>query len=164
MAGVSTRIEVTTDELGPLLARLIAAGTDLSPAMDEIGAAMVASTLFRFEGEAGPDGTAWQPSARALAEGGQTLTDRGHLRASITHRADSESVEWGSNLVYAAIHQLGGVIRAKTARGLRFPVGDGYAIVQSVTMPARPYLGLDDGDEVEIREILAEHFDQPGAA
>lgn len=159
MAGVSARIDVTTDELRPVLSGLIAAGEDLSPAMDEIGAAMVASTLDRFEREAGPDGTPWTPSRRAEVEGGKTLTDRGHLRSSITHAAGPDSVEWGSNLVYAAIHQTGGTITASSAKALRFPLaGGGFATVQSVTMPARPYLGLDDGDEVEILDILRDHF------
>ncbi|MBP5857291.1 phage virion morphogenesis protein [Marivibrio halodurans] len=159
MAGVSARIDVTTDELRPVLAGLIAAGEDLSPAMDAIGVEMVASTLDRFEREAGPDGTPWQKSARAEADGGKTLTHYGHLRGSLTHLFGPDSTEWGSNLIYAAIHQEGGTITASSADALRFQLPDGgFATVQSVTMPARPYLGLDDGDEADILDILADHF------
>ncbi|MCR9218930.1 MAG: phage virion morphogenesis protein [Alphaproteobacteria bacterium] len=158
MAGVSARIDVTTDEIGPVLRRLVDAGEDLTPAMDQIGGAMVSSTMDRFEREEGPDGRPWEKSARALADGGRTLTDRGNLVGFLTHRVLGDAVEWGSNLVYAAIHQLGGTIRAKAAKALAFRIGDAFVYVQSVTLPARPYLGLDGDDEAEILEILADHF------
>lgn len=49
---------------------------------------------------------------------------------------------WGSqNVRYALIHELGGTITAKTAKALAIPLPDGgVAFVQSVTIPARPYL------------------------
>lgn len=142
MTGAATRITIDDAEVRNAFAALLANAGDLTPAMDEIGAAMVASTLHRFETETGPDGRRWKPSLRALLEGGQTLTDRGHLRGSLTHVAGPGSVEWGSNLVYAAIHQLGG------------QAGRGHA----VELPARPFLGVDADDQAEILAILGDHL------
>jgi phage virion morphogenesis protein len=163
MTGVAYRYTIQQDTLGPGLAGLLAAGRDLSEPMDAIGLQLVASTIQRFETEAGPDGRKWEPSARARTTGGKTLTDRGHLRASLTHRADAESVEWGTNMLYARIHQTGGRIEAKAGKALRFPIGDGWATVKAVNIPARPFIGFDDDDRDLAEETLADHL-RDGAA
>lgn len=137
-----TRIEIDDAEVRAALAALVAASEDLAPAMERIGGMLVASSLHRFESETGPDGRRWTPSIRALFEGGQTLTDRGHLRGSLTYAAGPTSVEVGTNLVYAAIHQLGG----KAGRG------------HTAEIPARPYLGVDGDDRAEIVRILGDHL------
>ena len=107
---------------------------------DAIGQTLVTSTVERFERETGPDGQPWQPSARALAQGGKTLSDSGRLRGSITHVAGREGVDVGTNVIYGAIHQFG-------SGDLERPTG----------IPARPYLGLDDGDRRAV-ERLVERF------
>ena len=136
------RIEVTVDdaEARAALARLVARAEDLTPVMDEIGGALVLSTQRRFELGAGPGGLAWKPSQRALAEGGKTLVDTARLLASLTHRAGRDRVDVGTNVVYAAIHQFGG----PAGRGLK------------TTLPARPFLGLDDDDRREIVAIVGD--------
>ncbi len=124
--------------------------------MDEIGAYGELSTRERFEDGKGPDGTAWKPSARATQAGGQTLVDRARLLSSLTHNASAKGVEWGTNVVYAGIHQFGGKIKAKTAKGLAFRVGGKFVRVKSVTMPARPYLGVSTADAGEIEAIVSD--------
>lgn len=49
---------------------------------------------------------------------------------------------WGTqDVAYALIHELGGTIVPKSAKALAVPLPDGeLALVQSVTIPARPYL------------------------
>lgn len=111
-------------------------------AMAAIGDALVASTVERFDAGEGPDGTPWEPSQRAVAEGGKTLVDTGRLRGSIGYEASPAHVSVGSNVVYARIHQLGG------------QAGRGHA----VTLPARPYLGISEEDAKEARAILADHL------
>lgn len=49
------------------------------------------------------------------------------------------SVTVGTDRIYAAIHQRGGIIRAKSAPALRFQIGGQFFMRQSVTMPARPF-------------------------
>lgn len=126
--------------------------------MDRIGAEMAASTKERFEEQKGPAGGPWPPSIRARMLGGRTLIERGRLVESITHSASDSSVAIGTNVIYAAIHQMGGKITAKTAKGLHFrlPGGLGSRTVKSVTIPARPFLGLSGEDEGVIKTLVAQ--------
>lgn len=154
-------VQFSIDGLDQALATLSAAaalGADPLPVYDQIGAAMVTSTEMRFENQAGPDGSPWPPSIRALVEGGLTLQKTGALAQSITHQADAQGVEWGTNLVYAAPNQFGATIRPVSASKLRFrlPGNLGWRSADEVTIPARPFLGVDAEDETEILEILAE--------
>lgn len=126
---------------------------------DEIGAYGVASTQQRFLDQKGPDGEKWQPSARAKEQGGQTLRDDGHLFGSLTHEAGADHAAWGSNRIYAAIHQMGGKIRAKSASALKFFIGNRFVQVKEVTMPARPYLGISSEDETEINAIVRDYVE-----
>lgn len=129
---------------------------------ENIGGHLVSATAQRFITERGPGGNPWPQSLRALAEGGQTLTDKGWLRQSFTFDATDTGVETGTSVPYAAIHQFGGTIRARTKKGLRFGIrraganAEDVVVVQSVTIPARPFLGLDDGDTAAILGIAAD--------
>lgn len=170
MAGVSYSIDADFGPVRDYLRRLEEAAVDLREPMEEIGSAMVSSTTQRFKDSKAPDGTPWATLAEStmLARMGsrirkkrggtklrairrlasmKILVDRGHLRQSLTHRVGSRSVEWGSKLIYAAIHQLGG----KAGRGRR------------VTIPARPYLGLSRGDKREIGGALRDYLAEVGA-
>lgn len=138
---------------------------DLTPLHAEIGASLLASTQQRFQDGKAPDGGPWPASVRALLTGGKTLVDTAFLSRSITHQADPQAARVGTNAIYAAIHQTGGTIRAKTAKGLRFrPAGgDGLVVVKSVRIPARPFLGVSAEDEREViaiaEEFIAEALD-----
>ena len=121
-----------------------------------IGEALVTSTKDRFKSESGPDGEKWPKSARAEAEGGQTLTDTARLKNSIGYEATPNSVAVGTNVEYGAIHQFGGEIKPKSATALKFKVGDQFVTTDSVQMPARPFLGFSDDDAEEVKEISRE--------
>lgn len=162
MAGVRmdiTGYEATLSVLGAAIAK-----TDNARGLfDAIGMALVSSTQNRFETETDPTGNPWPESLRKTMFGGRTLTDTAALVQSITHEATDNSVAVGTNLIYAAIHQMGGTIKAKepissfTKGGLRFK-GPGGAWVRKneVTIPQRAFLGLDADDENEIRAICAD--------
>lgn len=141
------------------LARLAAAFGDLTPLMEGIGLHLEGATLERFENERGPDGKRWKPSKRAQLDGGKTLSDSTQLRSSIVSEASGDQVAVGSNKIYAGIHQMGGIIRAKTPKGLVFqlPGGLGYRRVMQVELPARPYLGLSAEDETEIVALTEDY-------
>lgn len=66
----------------------------------------------------------------------------GRLRSSITHRVDKAGLRAfvGTNVIYARIHEFGGVIEPKSARFLVFKVDDRWIRTSRVTIPARPYL------------------------
>lgn len=116
------------------------------------GALLESSVQRRISAEkTSPDGAAWAPWAEATAAGrgtGQSLlVAAGHLLGSVQNVSSGPEARVGTNLVYSAIHQFGG----QAGRG------------RSVTIPARPYLGLSGRDrrdildlvEGEIRELLA---------
>ena len=73
---------------------------------------------------------------------GQILQVEGKLAASISTYYDNDSAVIGSNLEYAAIHQLGG----QAGRN------------KSVEIPARPYLFLTDDDYDEILNKIINYF------
>jgi len=164
------RISIDVDDARARAAvrRVIGRLANPTPALDEIGSRLVASTVRRFELERAPSGAPWRKSLRAKRQGGQTLTDTARLRQSITHRVTGDAVEVGTNVAYAAIHQLGGKTRARTIRprrkkALSFVVGGRRVTVRSVrhpgaTIPARPFLGLDDGDRDAIERIVARYI------
>lgn len=151
------RVRLTARDRAAVQALRDAAGQvdDLTELMDRIGAALVASTQLRFEDQRSPAGVPWQRSRRAASVGGQTLVDSGRLRASITHRPGPTAVEVGTNVGYAGTHQFGATIAAKTPKGLRFRIGNAWVTKRAVTIPARPFLGLDAADREHIPAIAA---------
>lgn len=106
---------------------------------DDIGGYLDSETQRRFE--ASED---WQGypllSMRAFAEGGQPLIDFGHLRDSYTHNvfASGDGLEWGSDMIYSAIHHFGGM----TGRG------------HKTEIQPNPIIGINADDEVEINGIV----------
>lgn len=115
---------------------------------------LMAASNRAFKNQAGPDGTPWPPRSDAYVKWlkkhdpgkNKILIRSGHLRSSRqTFRRDNVS-GIGSNLIYAAIHQMGG----KTGRG------------RKTLMPARPYLGLDQYSKDKIisiaKKLLQKYF------
>ena len=106
------------------------------------GETIVSRTLQCFSTERDPYGTPWRRSMRAEAVNGQTLSQTGRLRRSFSWTTTSPTaVAVGTNLIYAAIHQHGGVIRAKGAKSLAWKrSGGGWSHAKFVTIPKRPML------------------------
>lgn len=175
MTGASLRIDSAA--LSAMLDRAIAAGTNLSGLMEQMAGHLEFATARHFEQEKDADGTPWPPSLRALTEGGQTLTKTARLRQSITSRATAAAAEVGTNLVYAAIHQFGGAVKheartvtlyrhydPETKFGNPFDpkfrrkskstyASDHQVGPYTVTMPARPFLGVGPADVGALRAI-----------
>lgn len=153
------RVQVDDAEVIGTLQRLIALGKNPSAPLQDIAALGESSTRLRFRLQRGPDGQRWKPSLRAQLTGGSTLTKDGHLSGSISSRSGKDYAEWGVNRIYAAIHQFGGVIKAKTAGALKFKLpGGGFAVVKAVRMPARPYLGVNEDDRQDMLDIFQRHI------
>lgn len=119
--------------------------------MDVLGAYGVSSTQQRFLDQKDPDGTVWKASHRAKTQGGKTLRESNQMFTSLTFEAGRDEVRWGTNKIYAGIHQFGGVITPKTKPTLAFRVAGGRLVLtKKVTIPARPFLGVNSQDEVQI--------------
>lgn len=158
-------VSLNWDGLDRALGNAIHRMGDTQDLMDSIGEALVSNTLKRFDDEEDPTGRKWEPSARAAAEGGKTLSNTGDLMRSIDKYATSNKVMVGSNLPYARIHQKGGktsphVIRPKRKKALAF----GGVVRKKVNhpgsdIPARPYLGISDDDREEIMDTMTDFLE-----
>ena len=121
---------------------------NLRPLMKNIAGIFAYSTEENFKEEGRPD--KWADLAESTKKQrtktghypGQILQVSGQLASSISTYYDNDSAVIGSNLDYAAIHQLGGQAGKN----------------QSVTIPARPYLQLTEGDFDEIMHESEKYF------
>jgi len=154
-------------EIKNLLTAVSARYGNLRPVFRDIGEVMIKRVDDRFESETDPDGNRWIPTkvlsnylgyvgtrkgykrkaaytraggwraafARYLANK-KTLQLTGALRGDIHPQYDDTHVEWGTSgrIPYAGIQHMGG------------PAGRGH----KVHIPARPYLGRNVGDSIEI--------------
>lgn len=134
--------------------------------MDTLGRTVQLQTRRRITSEkTAPDGTQWPPTWR----GGSTLYLTGALAQSIDYISSQTEVHVGSPLVYARIHQLGGTVKAKDGKALAFSVPGGFrkalpggsekAFLKSVTIPARPYLGLSASNIDEAEAVIADFME-----
>jgi len=156
-------IDARTDGLEGLhkaLTRMRLLGERPRAIWDAIGQYGESSTRLRFKNQAGPDRKRWVPSIRAREVGGQTLVQKARLLRSITHRSDNNGTAWGTNVIYAGTHQFGAVIKAKTAGALRFRMpGGGFVTVKKVTIPARPFIGVNADDGREMLDLANKEID-----
>lgn len=125
--------------------------------MDVVGATLVSQTVVRIQKEkASPEGEPWDewslgyvsrphgsdthaasvPHSTVSPAGGHSYLELfGHLRDSIMSESSSDSVEWGTNVVYGAVHQFG-----------------------HGGVPPRPYLGISHDNEEELAGIIEDWF------
>ena len=139
---MSEPIEIKLDnkEIESRLLDLAKRSENLRPLMKNIAGIFAYSTEENFKEEGRPD--KWADLAESTKKQrtktghypGQILQVSGQLASSISTYYDNDSAVIGSNLDYAAIHQLGG----QTGKN------------QSVTIPARPYLQLNNEEIIEV--------------
>ncbi|MAI62413.1 MAG: phage virion morphogenesis protein [Micavibrio sp. TMED27] len=153
------RMEITGQDEALKALSMISSPDTREAILDDYGQYMLTEIDARFENETDPDGDAWAKSYRARTEGGQTLTDDGFLRQSMTQVNDSDRLEIGSNLVYARIHNDGGVIKPKSGNKLKFKIGSHFVTVDSVTIPQRQFLGFNAENEAELFNIINDHWE-----
>lgn len=121
------------------LDKIIAACSDGKPAMNTIGRVLSNRIKLGFKNSKSPYGQKWKP---LISRQGQPLVNTGRLRESITYIADDHSVQVGTNLIQAKVHQFGAVIRPRTAKTLRFMIGNRVIYTDKAVIPARPYLPI----------------------
>ncbi|EHS51501.1 phage virion morphogenesis protein [Rhizobium sp. PDO1-076] len=156
-AALSLTFQVLDEEVRRGFDQLGRAMTNTTPLMRAIGVGIVGSTHMRFVSQKSPDGQAWQTLNQDYAEtkrNSRILTESGRLRDSINARATSDEVRVGTNVIYGGIHQLGGTIKPKNGEALVFRMGDRVIFAKSVTLPARPYLGISSQDETMVAETV----------
>jgi phage gpG-like protein len=156
-AGVLIEVDIT--DLTSALARLGGLdNVDTEPLMSDIGARLEFSTRERIlSTKTAPDGTPWAPN---LA-GTSTLMQSGqHLLGSIAWTASATETEVGASWEHAHVHQNGAVINAKNAKFLSFVVGGRHVSKKSVTIPARPFVGISAEDEAKIDRLATKFVER----
>lgn len=174
-------VEVQDKEVMAALSRLAGSVSNMKPALSEIGNTIKESTRLRIaSGKQSPDGAPWKPWARSTAATrrksgkGELMRFNSMLLNSINYRAAENSVEIGTNVKYAAIHQFGGDIqqnahtrlgssrRKRTASGRwskkRVSVSQHARGAYSIHIPARPFLGISGADKTGILKALQKHI------
>ena len=149
---VKIDIEYDDSAVRRTLDRLMHAGADLSPAMIEIAGHLADSAAESFEQESAPDGPPWaalQPATkknrrRRGYRDDPILERSGDLINSILSDSDATSAVAGTNIEYAARHQLG------------FEGPD--SLGRPIDTPARPFFGLWPEHEDLIVEAIHRHF------
>lgn len=144
MAGASEFISIDIDDsaMQQVLSRLQQAGQNMDPVFADIGDHLLESTKQRFKDQVDPDGLPWEPLAESTRESKRKNTDlilieQGQLMDSLHPNSDANSVEFGTNLIYAATHQFGDADRG---------------------IPARPFLGVSSEDELVILDLLEQQL------
>lgn len=166
MSGIQLITRMDVSQAQSAFGRLAMALSDTTPVMRAIGAGLVSSAQDRMDDGVGPDGGAWAPLNPVYAAGKKgpgilrERAMRGGLQGSITYRAGAAQVAVGSNKIYAAIHQEGGVIYPKGSGRLVFRLGNRVVHARSVTIPARPYLGISSDDRDMILDVVTGALDR----
>ena len=165
------KVEVRSVDVEAALQDLIDRGEDLEPVLNRIGASLKTRIQASFRAGEDPDGVKWSPLA---IRRGQPLRDTGRLMNSITYRADGSTLDVGTNVCYAPVHQFGAVVEAgkpphpslcgyqtKGAKILSWTVAGRSYFARRVVIPARPFLPFGDlpgSWEADITDELAGYF------
>lgn len=176
MTGISISVDLQEATARQALRDLLARMENPRGFYKGVGELLLASTSRRFEAETGPDGKPWAPlkpsTIRARTKNKQLplkilrSNSKGKagssLAGSINYIATDDEVRVGSPVIYAAIHQLGGTIEKQA--GSRYMVGRRFAKrdkeggadvaikAHTITIPARPYIGISAADQEGILE------------
>lgn len=165
------QIDVTSDDLSAALTRLGAAYADLTPLFQDFGELLVERTKQNFREGSGPDGTPWAPRSQVTLDayaargdtpkGGPLVGATRALSTTISYEADAVGVDWGSNMIYAAVMQFGAAQGEFGARIGKDKNGrDFFMTIPWGTIPPRPFLGIGPDDESALLEIVEEYLER----
>ena len=147
MAGAKIQISTQgAQAVSDVLTQLIKNANNLAPALGNVGEHLMLTHRDHFDEQRSPDGTPWQALSPDYAKRKKKNKDKilrlnDILRDTLAYNIGGESLEFGTNMEYGAIHQFGGT---------------SDMIPRLAAIPARPFLGLSDNDEKEVIEILSE--------
>lgn len=122
---------------------------NLKPMLEEVGEHLTVSTRGRFDTKTAPDGTKWQANS-ALTQflkgrNDPLVGESGALKLELHYSANSNSLEFGSTMEYAAMQHFGG----KTSPRSKYP---------NTTIPSRKFVGLSKNDIAEVLDITREYL------
>lgn len=157
--------------------------SDAAPLLRDIGEYLLIAHWNRFKIMQSPDGAPWRPLSPDYLRDKKKNKNRilyldGYLSSTLRYQVNGETLLFGSNRPYAAIHHFGGDIpipaRSQQAYFKRQKDGSvGNKFVKKsksdfaqyvtigahkITMPARPWLGTSADDNAEITRITLDYL------
>ncbi len=151
MSGAAIEITLEgVERLNQRFATLAHIDTD-NQFLNDVGGVVESQTHRRIRTEkTSPDGIAWPEWSDEYAEtrhgGHSLLMGEGNLDDSIQFSVGVDSIEVGTNVVYAAEHQFGNDQKDKAGR--------------KHNTPAREYLGMNDDNWAEVEAVLDARIDE----
>ncbi|WP_439291528.1 phage virion morphogenesis protein [Lonepinella koalarum] len=112
----------------------------------------------RFKQQVDPSGRTWQPlSPLTLSEkrGTKILRERGQLADTLAYNYNDRTLEFGSGLLYAPVHQFGATVRPKKGKMLKTK---GEHFLRKAMIPARPWLGVNSQNEQQLLRKANAHL------
>ncbi|MBM9400372.1 phage virion morphogenesis protein [Gluconacetobacter azotocaptans] len=160
------RIDGSAARIRQALSAIADIGRRPGPVLAAIAVGLEDNVHDRFRNEEDPRGIKWDTYAPLNPVYAMTKEGEGILRGpnmflfnSIRSGADGNTAWVGSDLKYAGVHQFGAIIQPRNKRHLSFEMGGKLWHLDSVEIPARPYLGFSakDRDMVtgELEDFLA---------
>lgn len=153
------------------------------PMLDKMGEALLDFHRQRFKDQESPSGEAWQELSRRYKKRKKRNKDKilvldGTLRNTLRWQIRGNEMLFGTDRPYGAIHQFGGTIeiaaRSQQAyyrqlrsgrvknqfvRKKRANYSEWHTIgAYSITMPARPWLGVSDTEKIRLVDIARNHL------
>ena len=140
-------------------------------ALKEYGLVLLRSIAHNFKTGGRPD--KWTRSVRAKQSGGKTLIDTARLKNSITMDVTDKILTVGTNVIYAAIHDLGGRIKKNVtvSKHWRYmdtafgkPIKGKKVLVKShqrkmnLNIPQREFMVVQDSDWRVFKRIFADYL------
>lgn len=142
MTGVT--IKVDDREVRSALERLARAGGDQRSALAEIGESLLISHRDRFDRQQDPEGKPWAPlsekyRARKRRNKDKILVLDSYLKDLLRYQTEAGGTQlrFGTDRIYGATHQFGDSKR---------------------NIPARPFLGLSEGDRRMVVDVLNKYL------
>lgn len=126
--------------------------------LEDVGFYLENEMRKRFASGTDVDGKSW---LKLKLRKGKPLRDTGRLMGSLgTAKIRGNSVSVFSNLVYAGIHDNGGIITPKASKMLAWKIGGKSYFAKSVTIPQRKFSGISDKNKTDLRKIIKDYYEK----
>ena len=151
MAGASITIELNgLSNSIDIINSMLRKADNLEPAMADIGEMLLLSHQERNAKQQAPDGTPWaelSQTTQKIKPRHQTSPLRLNdiLLNQLLYQANDSGLEFGSNMIYAAMHQFGGTTAPNS-------------MIPNKEIPARPFIGLSADDEAMVIETVEDYL------
>ncbi|OCG20033.1 phage virion morphogenesis protein [Gilliamella sp. App2-1] len=145
MTGVN--IEFNIQNALDAMLHIEAAIDDTQSLFSHMGEVLLDIHEARFNAQESPDGVPWKELSPWYKDSkpkqkDKILTLDGNLRSTLHWQIEGNTLLFGTNLIYGAIHHFGGTIKP----------------VKGVVIPARPWLGISAQDKLLLVDVVREHL------